>query len=612
MGLSMTRPWFLAAIIIALSGTIVFAQDDWHFVDESNVRLPNIHTDGWEIDVGDIDSDGNLDIGIACGSVSGPPYVPGFEQIFFNDGNGFFALADSSWFFYRDNGNQVFKFLDVNRDGDLDAFVGSAGRDTAYIAINDGTGIFHREISRTSFCIGPVQGATWGDVDEDGDLDVFVSFSHEYGEFNDMLLLNDGQGHFQNYPERFSQIGGAFGGNVYLVDLDGDLDLDLLYVQLGNPARIYINNGEGYFTDETQGRIQTDSCGFASAVVDANNDRSLDIIVSKKHFGCALYLNDGSGHFTDESSERLLNPPSLPFKHISAGDVNNDGWVDFIWSGGDSNHPDSLLVNLGDGYFEDQTAQRMPDTWLDTWGSVIADLDRDGDNDYFRTGHNDYINRLYINTLNSPDSLAPMIHKARVLANHVPDPGPYPLRIEAIDGITISTQLRCLAYYSISGSAFAYDSLVPAGGLILEGALPAIDSGQRMDYYYQIQDRAGNISYYPPGAPETFLTVNYDYMPDAIGEEGAESSPSVLELTAYPNPFNSTTVITYSNMEGGEIEIYNINGQLIKKLGIELVPIGKIKWDAQDASGKKVSSGIYFAKTRTLHSKKTIKLTFLR
>ncbi len=112
--------------------------------------------------------------------------------------------------------------------------------------------------------------------------------------------------------------------------------------------------------------------------------------------------------------------------------------------------------------------------------------------------------------------------------------------------------------------------------------------------------------------------VSYDeiyykrYDPEPSGIKGKEYMPIVAGLSAYPNPFNSTTIITYSGMEGGEIEIYNINGQLIRKLGTEQNLEGQIKWDAQDAMGNKISSGIYFARARAGQIDKTLKLIYLR
>jgi hypothetical protein len=86
---------------------------------------------------------------------------------------------------------------------------------------------------------------------------------------------------------------------------------------------------------------------------------------------------------------------------------------------------------------------------------------------------------------------------------------------------------------------------------------------------------------------------------DAINENNSNNNiPDKLSLSAYPNPFNSSVTITYSNLKGGEIEIYDIQGKLIKTLKIEGGENGKIIWDASDALGNKVSSGEYFLKAQ--------------
>jgi flagellar hook assembly protein FlgD len=89
--------------------------------------------------------------------------------------------------------------------------------------------------------------------------------------------------------------------------------------------------------------------------------------------------------------------------------------------------------------------------------------------------------------------------------------------------------------------------------------------------------------------------------------------PKGISLSSYPNPFNSSVVIDYSfgQEEGGELEIYNIQGQLARTFNLS----GKeaqIKWDASDAMGNKICSGIYFAKASASQSSKTIKLLLLK
>ncbi len=87
--------------------------------------------------------------------------------------------------------------------------------------------------------------------------------------------------------------------------------------------------------------------------------------------------------------------------------------------------------------------------------------------------------------------------------------------------------------------------------------------------------------------------------------------PGLEMLQAYPNPFNSSTIITYNRLEGGEIEIYNIVGQKIRSIK-PVTKEGKIIWDARDALGNKVSSGIYFARARNNKNFVSIKLLYLK
>ncbi len=72
-----------------------------------------------------------------------------------------------------------------------------------------------------------------------------------------------------------------------------------------------------------------------------------------------------------------------------------------------------------------------------------------------------------------------------------------------------------------------------------------------------------------------------------------------FQLSAYPNPFHSSTTISFSTTNSHEnalIEIYNIKGQRIREIGVRNEEIGmnRIVWDGRDNSGKSVSSGIYF------------------
>lgn len=90
--------------------------------------------------------------------------------------------------------------------------------------------------------------------------------------------------------------------------------------------------------------------------------------------------------------------------------------------------------------------------------------------------------------------------------------------------------------------------------------------------------------------------------------------PIGIELTAYPNPFNSSTTITFGTLRGDntEIEIFNLLGQRVRSFTIEGAKEGRIVWDAADAQGNRVSSGIYFARGKAPQSSNTLKLIYLK
>ena len=98
----------------------------------------------------------------------------------------------------------------------------------------------------------------------------------------------------------------------------------------------------------------------------------------------------------------------------------------------------------------------------------------------------------------------------------------------------------------------------------------------------------------------------------AIYDGEGNQLPEDFILRAYPNPFNSKTIITYKNLKGGEIEIYNLIGQKIRTFKTTQNKEGQIEWDARDALGNKASSGIYFARARAPQGRRSQKLTLIR
>ena len=175
-------------------------------------------------------------------------------------------------------------------------------------------------------------------------------------------------------------------------DVDGDEDPDLV---LGfsdptsfNLPRLFINAGDGQFSDETMQRLPT---GFLVvndlAVLDVDLDGDLDIFLAAEtpttslESGDQLYLNDGTGHFSDASASL----PSLPFltRSVDWGLINEDAFPDLVVSGlflSDlipTQTALSVLINNGAGGFVDQSAQYLPQTLYGTLDAVLADVNGD-------------------------------------------------------------------------------------------------------------------------------------------------------------------------------------------------------------------------------------------
>ena len=83
-------------------------------------------------------------------------------------------------------------------------------------------------------------------------------------------------------------------------------------------------------------------------------------------------------------------------------------------------------------------------------------------------------------------------------------------------------------------------------------------------------------------------------------------------LHCYPNPFNTTMILTLDGFKGGDayLNLYDITGRLVKTLNID--KNGKTTWDATDNFGQKVSSGLYFAKAETMRGARTARVVFLK
>jgi len=286
-------------------------------------------------------------------------------------------------------------WVDFDADGDLDLFV-TNGYDVSAenaepqknrLYRNDGGGTFTPVKSGAlAEDDGFSSGSTWGDFDNDGDIDAFVTNQRDQDNF---LYRNAGGGTFERVQQGDPVTDGGHSYSASWVDLDNDGWLDLWVANGGlshaSANSLYRNSGDGAFARVEAGEIVTNTGRSGGAVWgDYDDDGDLDLFVPNLTYGPdpsdnALYRNDGDWNFV-RVTEGLLVNDGMPSICAAWGDVDNDGDLD-LYVGNLFGWTNLLYLNEGGGRFSQVTDGSAVADGGATYAVNWADADNDGDLD---------------------------------------------------------------------------------------------------------------------------------------------------------------------------------------------------------------------------------------
>jgi hypothetical protein len=276
-------------------------------------------------------------------------------------------------------------WVDFDNDNDKDLFLTSK-EGTIKLFKNDGNFFFEdisSEAGLTSFA-SSTWGASWGDFNNDGYLDIFLSFLKSGNTQPNALLKNNGNGTFTNISASagINQLNDpSFCAAFFDYNNDGWQDVFVTNHKY-DQSYLYENNGDETFTDvsvATGADIKAD--GMSSTIADYNNDGWFDIYVTNSAAGNFHLKNNGNNTFTNIAEDQ-----GTKFSNVSWGavflDADNDSYLD-LYVSGQENGTDNLLPsafyrnnsNLG---FTIPNNIGLEDDKRRSFANAIGDVNNDG------------------------------------------------------------------------------------------------------------------------------------------------------------------------------------------------------------------------------------------
>jgi len=565
----------ITSALLFLFSTVSFPQD---FRKITAGVIVNDGGDSWGCSWGDFDNDGYVDLFVTNLDSD----VPENHFLYQNNGDGSFTRVNQGQI-VNEGGAFSSSWGDFDNDGDLDIVVLNSGSQffpapNTSLYANSGDGTFEEITEGFGFNTATSLSSSWADYDNDGHLDLFIADASSTK--SNTLLHNNGDGSFAEITEG-DLVNDVFrAGGCSWADFDNDGNTDLFVANRVGNNFLYHNNGKGSFVKITEGPIVNDGApSYSGSWADFDNDGDLDLFVTNSgNFGNFLYINNSDGTFTKIVKGDIVGDKGTCYSS-SWGDFDNDGDLDLFVSNA---NPQSnfMYSNNGDGTFTKITQGAIVTDIGASAGCSWSDFDNNGSLDLFVSNFNSENNFLYANNGNANNWIN--IKCVGVVSNK-----------SAIGArVMVKAHIEGASFWQmreISGQTglFAQNSLNAEFGL---GDATMIDS-------IMVKWPASGIVDVLIDIPANqFLTVTEGSGTTSVN--GQKPLPESFELFQnYPNPFNPSTTISYFVPHSGfvTLRIYDVLGREVKVLfnGVQTAGRHKIIFDAGP-----LPSGIYFYKLR--------------
>ncbi len=385
-----------------------------HFVDVAGPLGLDILAASGGTALEDFDGDGFLDIVASSWGLSDQ------LRYFHNQGDGTFSDWTEKAGLVGQLGGLNLNHSDFNNDGHPDvlilrgAWLGAAGEIPNSLLANNGDGTFTDvTIKAGLLSFRPTQTAAWADFDQDGWLDLFVG-NESVGDYRApcQLYRNRGDGTFVEIAAEVGLDVVGFVKGVAWGDIDNDGRPDLYLSRFQEPNLLFHNEGPGKGGAPWRFREIAAEAGVAEPLQsfpvwfwDYDNDGWLDLLVApssglngeslalvaadvlgKPSTGAKprLYRNLGNGRFADQTREADLDKVLLAMG-VNYGDLDNDGFLDAYFGTGEPNLatlvPNRMFRNDAGRRFQDVTTLGGFGHLQKGHGIAFGDIDNDNDND---------------------------------------------------------------------------------------------------------------------------------------------------------------------------------------------------------------------------------------